>query len=78
MEGTYLVNICIQILEPVSELPVTLSVINQRVRSIEDNIQTLDISELFEEGVQLRRSRLEIVVLHRGRVKVRKTLLKKR
>jgi hypothetical protein len=50
---------------------------NQRVRSIEDNIQTLDISEPFEEGVQLRRSRLKIVVLHQGRVKVRKTLLKK-
>jgi len=60
--GRGLVNICIRILEPVLELPVTLSAIDQRVRSIKYNIQTLHISEPFEEGVQLRRNRLKIIV----------------
>ena len=46
----YLVNGCIQILEPVSELLITLNVIDQRVCSIEDSIYTLEISEPFEEG----------------------------
>lgn len=74
----YLPDICIQVFEPISEFLVMLSIFDQRVGSVEDDVRVLAVGEPLEEGAELRSSRFKIIVLNQDTVKARKTLMKRR
>jgi hypothetical protein len=54
-----------------------LSIFDQRVGSVEDDVHILAVGEPLE-GAELRSSRFKIIVLNQDRVKARKTLMKRR
>ena len=59
----HLANIRVEALEPLPKLRVLVRVINQRVRSVKDNIHALPVGKAFEERSELGSGGFQTAVL---------------